>query len=120
MLSRPDVLATAKLTPQEHIPGRSSHAGLSQETTIAKHMSELRRLIRNGCRHIQVHGTTGCGKSRLLSWVVAEQVHRQGQTLVLTTSTVDVTGMQKDAWKSSCYRMGDGRYGGDDERGSHC
>ena len=83
-------------------------------------MPELRKLIHKDCRHIQVHGTTGCGKSRLLPSVVAEEVHLQGQTLVLTTSTVDVTGMQKDAWESSCYRMGDGRYGGDDERGSHC
>ena len=94
--------------------------GRPQQTTIAKHMPELRKLIRNGCRHIQVHGTTGCGKSRLLPSIVAGQVHKQGQTLVLTTSTVDVTGMQQDAWESSCYRMGDGRYGGDDESGSHC
>ena len=120
MLSQPDVLGAAKLTQQEKIPGRSSHADRSQKTTIAKHIPELRKLIRKGCRHIQVHGTTGCGKSRLLPSVVAEEVHLQGQTLVLTTSTVDVTGMQKDAWKSSCYRMGDGRYGGDEERVSHC
>ena len=93
--------------------------GRPQQTTIAKHMPELRKLIRNGCRHIQVHGTTGCGKSRLLPSIVAGQVHKQGQTLVLTTSTVDVTGMQQDAWESSCYRMGDGRYGGDDERWSY-
>jgi hypothetical protein len=94
--------------------------GRAQKTTIAKHIPDLRKLIRKGCRHIQVHGTTGCGKSRILPSIVAEEVQLQGKTLVLTTSTVDVTGMQKDAWLSSCYRMGDGRYGGDDESGSHC
>ena len=83
-------------------------------------MLAYRKLIRNGRCHIQVHGTTGCGKSRQVPSVTAEEVSYRGQTIVLTTSTVDVTGMQHDAWVPSCYRMGDRLSGGENIHRFHC
>ena len=95
-------------------------SGHTTETTITQHMHAYRKLIRNGRCHIQVHGTTGCGKSRQVPSVTAEEVSYLGQTIVLTTSTVDVTGMHKDAWVKSCYRMGDRLLGGENINRFHC
>ena len=88
-------------------------------------MPALRHLVRAGCRHIQIDATTGSGKSRQVPSVVAEEMFWESyrfsdsRLLVLTTSTVDVTGMQKDARCESCYRMGDGMKGGEPFHRSH-
>ena len=74
-------------------------------------MPELRRWLRNGCHHFQVNSVTGSGKSREVPSVVAEEI--RGKLLVLTPSTVDVTGMQEDARLPSCFRMGSGIQGGE-------
>ena len=89
-------------------------------------MPELQRLLRAGYCHIQVDGTTGSGKSREVPSVVSEEMFWESERfsdsrlLVLTTSTVDVTGMQKAAWCASCYRMGGGIEGGEHFDRSHC
>ena len=63
--------------------------GRTTESTLAKHMPELRRSLRNGCLHFQVDSVTGSGKSQAVPSVVAQEV--RGKLLVLTPSTVDVT-----------------------------
>lgn len=92
-------------------------------------MPTLKRMIRNGSNHIQVDAVTGSGKSRLLPMTVAEtieQLHgwgwKHGKTLVLTPSTVDVTGMWEHAKAKgipSRYCMGCGRTGGLEQSRSH-
>ena len=88
-------------------------------------MPELRRLLRAGYRLLQVDATTGSGKSREVPSVVSEEMFWESnrfsdsRLLVLTTSTVDVTGMHKDAWRASCYRMGGGIEGGEPFDRSH-
>jgi len=88
-------------------------------------MPELRRLLRAGYRHMQVDATTGSGKSREVPSVVSEEMFWESnrfsdsRLLVLTTSTVDVTGMHKDTWCASCYRMGGGIEGGEPFDRSH-
>ena len=87
-------------------------------TTLAKYMPELRRLLRSGCRHIQVNSVTGSGKSRIVPSVAGEEVW--GKLLVLTPSSVDVNGMQQDARLPSCFRMGGGIEGGASFFRSNC
>ena len=88
-------------------------------------MPELQRLMRAGWLHIQIDASTGSGKSREVPSTVSEEMFWESdrfddsRLLVLTTSTVDVTGMQKDAWVASCYRMGDGIEGGEPFHRSH-
>ena len=92
-------------------------------------MPTLKSMILTGRNHIQVDAVTGSGKSLLLPMTVAqtiEQVHgwgrTYGKTLVLTPSTVDVTGMWEHAKAEgilSRYCMGCGRTGGLEQSRSH-
>ena len=108
MLREADVPSTATLSQLETIPG--SDDGLPG---LRRHLPAFRRLLSNGARHVQVDSATASGKSRLIPSEAAALLPRGEKLLVLTPSTVDVTGMQTDATCPSCFRMGGQRKGGD-------
>ena len=112
MIFLSDVPSIAKLFQLNTIPGSNGSLALS------RHMPLLRCLVGNGNPHVQVDSATGSGKSRLVPSVVADALELCPilppgvKLLVLTTSTVDVKGMQAAATCASCFRMGGRRRGG--------
>ena len=107
MLYASDVPSAAKLSQLDTIPG--SNDG---RPGLEKHLAALRQLLKKGVLHVQVHSATASGKSRLLPSEMAYRLPGRGKLLVLTTSTVDVTGMHADASVRSCFRMGRRKGGG--------
>ena len=108
MIDASDLPATATLAQLDTVPGSKD----AFPPALVRHIHKLRGLVTAGARHVQVHAATASGKSRLIPSETANLLPEQEKLLVLTQSTVDITGIQADAWIPSCYRMGRGRAGG--------
>ena len=105
MLQPSDIPSYADRISCDVVPGGSGGA-----PGLLKHMDTLREHVRAGDQTIMIQKATATGKSRNIPDELQAAI--RGRLLVVTTTTVDVVGMQSCTTCSSRYRMGHKREGG--------
>ena len=99
MLQPSDIPSYADRISCDVVPGGSGGA-----PGLLKQMDTLREHVRAGDQTIMIQKATATGKSRNIPDELQAAI--RGRLLVVTTTTVDVVGMQSCTTCSSRYRMG--------------